>query len=180
MRDRLAALRLLFAALCALPLQGLQAEGVWYGNLDYDVMDVTVNNRSYFPQMLSLSTGRWLTNGVGAEIQLGSGTQSSSKKGVDINISGFQGVYLRWHSPPHSGLSAYFLTGYSRLQLNGSIEGAPSYPGKEWFSGPAVGIGLHGKLSSARRWGATLGYKHYFLEDKLTTDSVNLGLRYDF
>lgn len=180
MRRKSTRLYLLFAALYALPLQSLQADSLWYGGLDYDVMDVTVNDRSYYPHMLSLSAGRWLVRGIGIEVQMGSGTRSNSKKGVDIGVSGYQGVYIRWQSPPRSGLQAYFLTGYSRLQLDGSVDAATNYPGKAWFNGPAVGIGLHGKLENSGHWGATVGYKHYFLEDKLYTDSVNMGLRYDF
>lgn len=180
MRLRFTPLCMLLAIMCALPVPSLHAAGLWYGNIDYDVMDVTVNDRSYFPQMLSLSAGRWLARGIGVELQLGAGTQNSTKKGVDIGVSGFQGVYVRWQSQGHSGLQAYFLTGFSRMQLDGSVEAASSYPGKEWFSGPAVGFGLHGKLQNSKHWGASVAYKHYFLEDEITTDSVNMGLRYDF
>lgn len=181
MKRRFTQARMLLAIMCALPLQGLQAEGLWYGNIDYDVLDVKINNQSYYPQLLSLSAGRWLTRGIAVELQLGAGTKSSDKKDFDISVSGSQGLYVRWQSPSSSnGLQAFFLTGFSRVQLDGSIGSQSNYPGKEWFSGPAVGVGLHGKLPNSEHWGATVAYKHYFLEDQITTDSVNMGLRYDF
>ncbi|MCB1755271.1 MAG: hypothetical protein KDJ38_07100 [Gammaproteobacteria bacterium] len=160
-------------------LSGALADSGWYGDVAAEVYDIRIDGQSYFPRQLKISAGHWLLRDIGLELHAGSSIGSDSSDGFELETAAYQGVSIRWQSPRRFIAKAYILTGYGRLQLDGSLDDT-GFPGKEWFSGPVLSLGLIFPFSERSGWNAGLSYNHYFLEDDLKIEGINAVLRYEF
>ena len=143
------------------------------------VFDVDLNEQSYFPRQVHLNAGVWLREGIAAEVHWGADAGEDTNDGLAISANSYQGVYLRWQSPQLRLARAHILSGYSWLELEGSIDDT-DFPGRERFSGPALGVGLSLALTPTSPWSIGLAYTHHFLEDDMKTESIHAAIQYDF
>ena len=48
------------------------------------------------------------------------------------------------------------------------------------LNGPMLGIGVMFAPNKSSPWSAGVGYSHYFLDDDMTTESIDAAIQYDF
>lgn len=162
-----------------LPLSVSAEDQSWYLGLGINGYDIQLNEESFFPRQVKLHAGHWIRPGIGLEIHAGGGAGSYNSEGLEIGVDNYVGALVRWQSTSSRIARAYILTGYGQLELDGEVDNT-GFPGNETFDGPVLGIGLMFAWNKTTPWSAGLGYSHYFLEDDMTTESIDATIQYEF
>ena len=144
------------------------------GYLDRLALGVDSSSAELQPLVAGVSAGYWLLEGVGLELDAGTGVTDDSVGSLDVDFRSGVALSVRFESPPAERFGAYALFGYARTSYRTSLNGATStlsLPGGRLALGLTYGI--------TRQIAVDAAFTHHDLDGDTRINSFRLGVRYD-
>ena len=111
------------------------------------------------PELVSIHFGGFVAEKVSVQLAIGVSGGSDTIKGVEIDVSSFQGIDFLYHTAPQGNLSAFAGIGYARTNFEIANDT------KFLQEGATATIGIAGKAPVGK---VTFAYKYYDNSDDTT------------
>ena len=145
------------------------------GFLDRLSLGVDGSSAELQPLVAAASVGYWVLEGVGLELDVGTGVTDDSVGSLDVDFRSKIGLSLRLESPPAERFAAYALFGYARTSYRAEVNGASSSIS---LPGGRLALGLTWLVNS--QFVIDGAFTHHDLDGDTRINSFRLGVRYDF
>lgn len=128
------------------------------------------------PVLATATLGLWFFEGMGGEIELGTGLKDDSVNNLDFDVSTRLAVNLRLESPVINGVAAYAVFGVARSAFDTRFESIAGSADNRSYRGFRGAVGLVFPISS--RWGIDAAFTRYEYDDDLGVNGFRIGARY--
>lgn len=142
--------------------------------LDRQSLDVDSSSNELEPLVAAVSAGYWVFEGVGLELDVGTGVLDDSIGSLDVDFRSKVGISLRFESPPTERVAAYASFGFVRTSYRAEIGGASS---TIVLPGGRLALGLTYLLRSQIVLDGA--FTHHDLDGDTRINSFRFGVRYD-
>ncbi len=142
--------------------------------LDQQSLDAGGGSSDLEPLVAEVSAGYWFLEGVGLELDVGTGVADDSVGNLDVDFRSRVGLSLRFESPPAQRFAAYALFGYVRTSYRAEINGASST-----ISLPGGRLALGLTYIVKPQFVVDGAFTHHNLEDDARINSFRIGVRYE-
>jgi len=145
------------------------------GFLDRFALDVESSSNELEPLVATAAVGYWVLEGVGLELDLGTGVTDDSIGSLDVDLRSKVGLSLRFESPPAERFAVYASFGFVRTSYRaefGGVSSTLSLPGGRLALGFTYAIRPQFVFDGA--------FTHHDLDGDARINSFRVGVRYDF
>ena len=155
--------------------QSFSASNIYVaGFLDRLSLGVDGSSAELQPLVAAASVGYWVLEGVGLELDVGTGVTDDSVGSLDVDFRSKIGLSLRLESPPAERFAAYALFGYARTSYRAEVNGASSSIS---LPGGRLALGLTWLVNS--QFVIDGAFTHHDLDGDTRINSFRFGVRYD-
>jgi opacity protein-like surface antigen len=128
------------------------------------------------PVLATASLGLWLFEGIGGEIEIGTGLKDDSLNNLDFDVSSQLAINLRLESHARNGVAAYAVFGLVQSAFDTRFESIAGSSDSRNFRGVRGVAGLVFPVSARLAIDAAFTRSEY--DDNMGVSSFRIGLRY--
>lgn len=141
-----------------------------------DRQAVSLSGEKFEPVIASITVGTWLFEGIGFELELGTGVREDNVAALEIGTESQVSIGLRLESKPVNGVAAYVLLAATGVTLNSRFTSGNAADRNHDFSGFRGVFGLTFPLSSRSVIDAAVSHSEF--DDDFNINTFRIGARY--